>query len=273
MSENFDFSVPDAPLDVQAALPEDLKKSREKSLKHIKTYQEKRIRWYQDIELKKVLDKDITLFSLRGIESATDFVEDAFRALESSSEETVSGNLWQQILADISDDTQDTGDLIATRENTIWVIELKSQPNTVNSTSKPGELRELRTRMAEITRRRRASNQKVKAALAISRDTRKKGKGVDQVEVFRAPNTNDSNHDLDGFEYRYITGEKFWTWLTGIDSQIALLMPLASITGGREVREARESAISRLKLEVLELLDSHNLGTSMDDVVRLRSLL
>lgn len=273
MSSNIDVSLPNTSLEVEASLPENLKRQRDKSLQHIGTYQQKRIQWYQNVELKKVLDKDITLFALRGIDSATDFIEDAFRALESSSEETMSGNLWQQILADISDDTQDTGDLIATRENTIWVIELKSQPNTVNSTSKPGELRELRTRMAEITRRRRASNQKVKAALAVSRDPRKKGKGVDQIEVFRAPNTTDSNHDLDGFEYRYITGEKFWTWLTGIDSQIALLMPLASITGGDRVREAREAALSRLKYEVLELLNSHQLGTSMDDIVRLRSQL
>ena len=49
MSENFDLSVPDTTLDVEAILPEDLKKQREKSLRHIQTYQEKRMKWYQDI--------------------------------------------------------------------------------------------------------------------------------------------------------------------------------------------------------------------------------
>lgn len=49
------------------------------------------------------------MFAARGVATAEEFVLEAFRACESSSEETVMGNLWQALIAAISSDTLDTG--------------------------------------------------------------------------------------------------------------------------------------------------------------------
>lgn len=245
-----------------------LSEHKEAALESIRAYQQKRINWYSNVKLKDLLQKDLTMFVIRGVDTAEGYLEEAFRAKESSSEETVMGTTWQNILAKISDDTIDSGDLTTVRENTVWVCEVKSQPNTTNSSSFPQELRGLRTRMQEITRRRRASNQPVRAAVCIARDK----KGKDEIRVYDS-GLQTENRDLDGFEYRYITGEKFWQWLTNYPSEIGLLMPLSKIEGGAAVAEARAQALSRLKHELTEKLKEHNLTTSVDDIVKLRTRL
>ena len=260
---------------------ETLIKHREKVFEIIKEYQMKRINWYKD-NLKpknrksdvsklinKILAKDITMFALRGITTAEEYIDAAFPALESSSEETVMGNTWQEILTQISENTFDTGDITTERDGILWVCEIKSQTNTTNSSSLPQELRALRTRMEEITGRKRVSKQEVKAAFCVTRDKKPK----DEFKTYEASAIQRENHDLNGFEYRYITGEKFWTWLTGYPSEAGLLMPLSAITGGDKVAEARTQCIQNLKCELLELLKKHNLSNSIDDLVMLRALI
>lgn len=238
------------------------------ALEIIKDYQCNRIDWYSKIKLSRLLQKDLTMFVARGVDSAEGYLEEAFRAAESSSEETVMGNRWQRIIAQISTDTIDSGDLTTERDGVVWVCEVKSQTNTTNSSSFPQELRALRVRMEEISRRRRATNKPVKAAICITRDNKAK----DETRVYR----NDwqrENEDLNGFEYRYITGEKFWRWLTDYPSEVGLLMPLSEIKDGDKVAEARTQCILRLKRELLDLLSSHNLKNTVDDIVELRNLI
>ena len=223
------------------------------ALEIIKDYQRNRIDWYSKIKLSRLLQKDLTMFVARGIDSAEGYLEEAFRAAESSSEETVMGN---------------SGDLTTERDGVVWVCEVKSQTNTTNSSSFPQELRALRVRMEEISRRRRATNKPVKAAICITRDNKAK----DETRIYR----NDwqrENEDLNGFEYRYITGEKFWRWLTDYPSEVGLLMPLSEIKDGDKVAEARTQCILRLKRELLDLLSSHNLKNTVDDIVELRNLI
>ena len=260
---------------LEPAIPEDLKLARGKSLKIIREYQENRINWYENtVSLKRALSKDIAMFAARGVATADEYIDSAFSAVESSSEETVMGNSWQKSLSSISEDTLDTGDLTTVRENTLWVCEVKSQINTHNAASFPQELRGMRTRMKEHTGRRRSSGQPVKAAYCVLRDPRRNGKGYDEVRVFQSADIARENRDLDGFEYRYITGRQFWKWLTGFESEIAILMPLSGFQSmlGDVVREARENAKERLKRELRKELRAHDLGTTIDDVVRLRDL-
>lgn len=257
----------------------DLTKHREEVFEIIKRYQNNRINWYKDnlkpknkkSEVSKLLDrlltKDITMYALRGITTAEGYIDVAFPALESSSEETVMGNTWQEILTRISENTMDTGDITTERDGILWVCEIKSQTNTTNSSSLPQELRALRTRMEEITGRKRVSKQEVKAAFCVTRDKNPK----DEFKTYKASAVQRENHDLNGFEYRYITGEKFWTWLTGYPSEAGLLMPLSAISGGDEVAEARTHCVQSLKCELLELLRKHNLSNSIDDLVKLRA--
>lgn len=253
------------------SMPEDLpnlSEHKKAALESIREYQKNRISWYSKVKLKDLLQKDLTMFVIRGVDTAEGYLEEAFRAKESSSEETVMGTMWQSILAKISDDTIDSGDLTTVRENTVWVCEVKSQTNTTNSSSFPQELRALRTRMEEITRRRRASNQPVRAAVCIARDK----KGKDEIREYNS-GLQTENKDLDGFVYRYITGEKFWQWLTNYPSEIGLLMPLSKIEGGADVAKARAKALARLKQELAEKLEEHKLTTSVDDIVELRARL
>lgn len=242
------------------------------ALEVIKEYQRNRIKWYDSVKLKKFLSKDITLFAARGCTTVFDYFEEAFSAVESSSEETVMGTAWQKILAKISEDTLDTGDLTTLRDGVLWVLELKSQPNTTNSSSAVQELRSLRSRQREIAGRRRASSQEVKAAMCIMRESSATSPGKDINMVYTAPDSQLENRDLDGFEYRYISGKKFWQWLAGYDSEIGLLMPISDIDG-RMVHMARDRCKIRLRVELNSALEKNNLGQSIDDLVKLRDIL
>lgn len=254
-------------------IPDDLAEARRDSLKIISSYQERRIWWYETLKLFDVLQKDIAMFAARGVATADQFLEEAFKAKESSSEETMMGTHWQQILATISKETFDTGDLTTERDGAIWVCEVKSQTNTTNSSSFPQELRSLRTRQQEISRRKRSKNQQVKAAYCVLRDGRNKGKGVDENRVFPSDDVLKENVDLAGFEYRYISGKQFWGWLTGFESEVALLMPLGNLhSGGHKVAVARGEAIDRLKRELHLKLAEFGLDNTIDDVVKLRDL-
>ncbi len=263
----------DAKLSGEPQIPEDLVEARQDSLRIITDYQDRRVRWYDDIKLVDVLRKDIAMFAARGVSTVDQLLDEAFRAVESSSEETMMGTHWQRILATISRDTFDTGDLTTERDGAIWVCEVKSQRNTTNSSSFPQELRSLRTRQEEIKRRRRASNQPVKAAYCVLRDDRKRGKGVDEERVFPRTDVLKENEDLAGFEYRYISGKQFWGWLTGFESEVALLMPLDDIAkNGYRVAVARERSKDRLRKELHLKLTEFGLADSIDDVVKLRDV-
>ncbi|WP_449371777.1 PmeII family type II restriction endonuclease [Arthrobacter psychrolactophilus] len=242
---------------------------RDVALSMIAEYQQKRIEWYEKQKLKDMLRKDITMFVARGCTTPSEYLAEAFRAIESSSEETVMGSLWQRILASISEDTLDMGDLTTVRDGVLWVLELKSQTNTTNSSSLPQELRSLRTRMEEVEGRRRASRQPVKAALCVARDGRV---GKDQTLVYASSTLQRENRDLDGFEYRYLTEPKFWQWLAGYDSEIGLLMPLSDIDGST-VKASREACLTRLTGELAQQLYVNKLGSSINDLVLLRDIL
>ncbi|AZL08018.1 MULTISPECIES: PmeII family type II restriction endonuclease [Brevibacterium] len=249
-------------------VPQELSSHRDIALEVIKSYQVQRIEWYDKLKVKDLLNKDVTIFAARGCETAADYILEAFHAKESSSEETVMGTSWQNILAKISDDTIDTGDLTTVRDGVVWVLELKSQTNTTNSASFVQELRGLRTRKEEIESRRRASGQPVKVAMCIARDK----KSRDEIRVYSPSDIQRENRDIAGFEYRYITGTKFWQWLAGYDSEIGLLMPISEIDG-TAVRMARDRCHVRLVNELFKMLEERGLGQSIDDLVLLRDRL
>lgn len=242
---------------------------REIAARLIRRFSENRIKWYDDaksgITLSKILKKDAVMFAARGVRTADEFVAEAFRACESSSEETVMGNTWQAIITAISSDTLDTGDMMTVREGCLYVCELKSQTNTTNSSSFPQELRELKDKCLTQGRFRRASNQPVRAAFCVLRD----GKPKDEWRTF-APDARDAaNADLAGFEYRYLTGSSFWRWLTDFDSPEGLIDDAAALYDAR-VPEARRRCLARLQDEMRGQLEAHGLGDSIDDVLRLK---
>ena len=228
----------------------------------------KRSAWYADnrsINLKGLMTKDIVMFAARGVQNADEFVEEAFHAKESTSEETVMGTLRQEICAAVSTDTLDTGDMTTLRDGDLYVCELKSQTNTTNSSSFPQELRELRDKCDTMSRFRRASGQKILPAFCVMRSS----KPVDEWKVYTAQDRDQANRDLDGFRYRYLAGAGFWNWLIGHDSVDDLIDSFSNVNLG-DVRKAREDCIERLRKEMSTALAGEGLGTSMDDVLELR---
>ncbi|RYN14721.1 hypothetical protein PG2006B_0019 [Bifidobacterium animalis subsp. animalis] len=212
----------------------------------------------------RLLGKDFAIYALRGIETAEDYAREAFHAVESSSEETAMGTRWQELIASIAENAIDTGDLTATRDGAIYVIELKSQENTTNSSSFPNELRSLRQRMKEITGRKRASNQRVEAAICITRSTISK----DEWRTFEVSGVTQENADLKNFRYRYLSGTAMWQWLCGIDSPYGLIRPFSSINS-EAVLLARESSLERVTTQLLEELDKNGLPHTLDGVAEL----
>ena len=230
----------------------------------------KRAAWYRDrtkINLKKLLSKDVVMFAARGVATAEEFVEESFRACESSSEETVMGTTWQAIIASISSDTLDTGDMMTVREGDLYVCELKSQSNTTNSSSFVQELRELKDKCEAQARFRRASNQRVLPAFCVLRNNR----SIDEMRVYHADMRDQATQDMNGFEYRYLAGSAFWTWLTGFDSVEGLVNDVNLIDIG-DIVQAREECRERLQAEMTSALRSSNLGTTLNDVLMLKGI-
>lgn len=254
-----------------AVAEESIQRQRDVAYGLLGEFAQKRIAWYGDVSkvnLRKLLAKDVIMFAARGVASADEFVAEAFRACESSSEETVIGNTWQAVIAAISSDTLDTGDMMTVRDGALWVCELKSQANTVNSSSFPQELRELKDKCAAQERFRRASGQPVRPAFCVLRNPRP----VDEVRVYRADPRDLPNRDIDGFEYRYLAGDAFWLWLTGFDSVEGLVADV-DLIANEGVVEARAACLARLRAEMREALAAHGLGETMNDVLKLKKLL
>ena len=250
---------------------DEIKMQREIAYSKLSEFSSNRSSYYRDkskINLKKLLSKDVIMFAARGIDNAHDFVEEAFRACESSSEETVMGNTWQSIITAISSDTLDTGDMMTVRNGALYVCELKSQSNTTNSASFPQELRELKDKCEAQRRFRRASNQEVKPAFCILRNN----KSIDEERTYHPDERDQANRDIDGFQYRYLAGSAFWRWLTGFDSVEGLVDDTSRIVIG-DVKQAREECRARLQKEMSDALAEHNLGTSMDDVLELKRIM
>lgn len=260
-------------------MSDDLEKQKQVTVEYLGNFAQNRLDFYRNpkkdqLTLKGLLSKDIVMFAARGVYTADEYVEEAFRAKESSSEETVMGNTWQAIIAAISADTLDSGDLMTSRDGALWVCELKAAPNTTNSASFPQELRELKTKLEVQGRYKRASNQPLKAAFCVLRSQRNDSAGKDEERVFQAAPGDFTNMDLNGFEYRYLEGKKFWRWLADLDGPEGLVDDASALCVNRdELVAARKKRMEALKLELRNALDEHNLPHTIDGVLRLKKVL
>ncbi|WP_101671332.1 PmeII family type II restriction endonuclease [Bifidobacterium anseris] len=257
----------DQPQIYDNAAEEEARKKRARAI--LNAYIQNRIAFYDGtgsspMTYERLLGKDFAIYALRGVETAEDYAREAFHAVESSSEETAMGTRWQELIASIAENAIDTGDLTATRDGAVYVIELKSQENTTNSSSFPNELRSLRQRMREIAGRKRASHQKVEAAICITRSTISK----DEWRTFDVGFATQENADLKDFRYRYLSGTAMWQWLCGIDSPYGLIRPFSKIDS-EPVLKARESSLERVTQQLLKELDRKGLPHTLDGVAEL----
>lgn len=250
---------------------DEIDEQRNVAYEHLATFAKNRAAWYRDpkrTNLAMLLKKDIVMFAARGVATSDEFVSEAFRACESSSEETVIGNTWQAVVAAISSDTLDTGDMMTVREGCLYVCELKSQRNTTNSSSFAQELRQLKDKCETQKRFKRASKQEVVPAFCVLKEK----KAIDEFRVFHANERDLANKDIEGFRYRYLTGPAFWQWLTGFDSVEGLVDDVAHIDTG-DVAQARAECLARLQHEMAEALNEHLLSATIQGVLALKRIL
>ena len=225
-------------------------------------YRRQRLKFYSAVSLNDLLVKDVVMFALRGVSSADEFIHDAFSALESSSEETVIGSTWQRIAQDLARPAViDAGDILAERDGTLWVVELKSQTNTLNARSSPQTIRALKARVDDHASSRGVRRTSVRAMIAVLR-----GPSQTTEVKFQPKRINDTNRDLIGFSYTYIVGREFWAWLTGRPNIVAFVG--THVGSGSELKAAKEQSLKKLKGEMQRLLTSKGLGTSISDLIR-----
>ena len=232
----------------------------------IAKYQTKRLESYRKMHLSQLLGKEVLLFAARGVTTASAFVDEAFKAAESSSEETVMGSTRQE-LAILLSNSADTGDMTVVRDGVKYYCEMKSQTNTTNFGSLAAVLQELKYDVDNDQSRahRTVTNQGVGAALLISRSSRT----VDEERVFHCDSVAKQPYSmLEGFTYRYISGRAMWQWVADVDDPIELVQPLTRLDDGR-VAQSRADALARIHHELDGELTRRHLPDDIDSVYEL----
>jgi hypothetical protein len=217
--------------------------------RNIDIYVQKRLAYYEDPGLLgKVFAKNPLIPPLKGAHTASEWVHENFLAHESSSEETVMGGTWQQILTELSVHAVGAGDFLFEEGDTLWVLEMKSQTNTFNAPALAQTLKVLKQRVVDHSQARSPRRRVVKAAIGILRGT---PLDTTRTYIARVP----ENQDINGFQYRYLVGAPFVLWLTGIER----IEDMVDVTGGQSLKSAREACRQRLQDELRQTLNERDL--------------
>jgi hypothetical protein len=225
-------------------------------------YSSSRSTYYRDPKLltKILKKKDPFLYRLRGIETATGFLEDAFRAHESSSEETVLGNSMQALVTALSESGVGAGDIFLERDGILWVIQVKSGKDTVPGWAWPEVFRDLKRKVMTQSRVSSPGRRGVQAMLGILRGT----PPSDTVETLRS-----DDPELNGFQYHKKVGSAFVGWMTGLNDLSRMAGTMHS--RGADLALERESCQSRLRAELKDLLAAKGLDDDIESVYSLTS--
>ena len=239
-----------------------LARAKQLVARSVDEYQQKRLSYYRDRSalLKDLLKKDPLIPALRGIGTASGWLDEAFAAHESSSEETMMGHAWQQILTDLSSNSVGAGDFLFEKEDILWVLEMKSQTNTFNAPALAQTLKVLKQRVRDHSVVRTPRRRGVMPMIGILR-----GESIDLIRTFRA--TTEENREIDGFQYRYMVGTAFRSWLTGI----ANIADLIEFGPGSVLSQERETCRQRLHVELSELLALKGLPDDVTSIMVLAS--
>lgn len=226
-------------------------------------YCRRREDYYSDAKLlPKLLKKDVIMVALRGVTSAHEWLDEAFAAHEASSEETSMGNAWQEIVTNLSPSAVGAGDVLVERESILWVVEIKSQTNTLNSASRAQTLKALKAKAMEHLKVKAPGRRGVRSMVGILR-----GPASDKQKTFVARQAVD--RDIDGFEYREMVGAPFLVWLTGFSSLHDLVDPTAPRS--TKLAGTRSACIARLHRELEERLHARGLDDTVGSVLELAS--
>ena len=210
--------------------------------------------------LNALLKKDTLLYALRGIRDSDEFIDHAFPAFESSSEETVWGNAWQEAIAKVAPNTVGGGDLRTERDGILWIIQLKM--GAQNAGAQAQDIRVLQAKSLHEEREHHPGRKGVKAMYAIVR-----GRPTDKWDRYRS--RTQANADINGFQYQLMVGFPFLEWISVEFDQQGLVRALSHITA--EVPGARSECIVQLKAMLRERLSAAGLRDDLESVVTLAS--
>lgn len=215
----------------------------------ITEYISKRHEFYRTRRLEHLLGKDVVMFALRGVETAAEFVDAAFAAHESSSEEGPMATAWTTILKGLATmPVVEGGDLLAEDADTLWIIQIKNSTTTFTNPARVQTLRELQERVAHHKTFAMTKRKPVKAMIGVIR-----GPDYDNPnERYEGKRTRTENADIKGFTYRYIVGRPFWRFLTGRSGVLDLMPDWEN--DGRRLAAARTECVGRLKLAMRDEL-------------------
>lgn len=226
-------------------------------------YVRQRLAYYEDRKglLNDLLKKDATMLALRGVRTLPGFVEAAFAAHESSSEETMMGNAWQDAIARASPNAIGGGDLQVEREGLLWIVQVKSGTNTHNYGSEAQDLRVLRRKVERASRDHHPGRRGVRPMVGIV-----KGDRLDKEEIYHS----EDDKDVDGFSYRRMVGQDFREW---ISADIAPRDLIGALGDYREALVAARSArLESLTAELIERLDARGLAHDIYGIIELKQV-
>jgi hypothetical protein len=206
------------------------------------------------------------MFALRGLDTPQAFVEAAFAAHESSSEEGVMANTWTDILRRLATlPVVEGGDLLVEKESVLWIVQVKNSETTFTNAARLQTFRELKERVEHHRSFSTTSRRSVEPMIGVLR-----GKGRDEVKTYEPKSrTRTENREIFGFRYRYVVGSSFWRWLTGRSSVVDLLPNRGP--SGAALADARRRCVDRLADALRSELRTSGLPLSMDGVIELAS--
>jgi len=227
-------------------------RARDVVARELTDYASQRVASYSRLQLKTLLAKDILMFAVRDVRTPDEFVEEAFAAWSSSSEEGVMGTTKQRILTLLAEGAIDLGDLVRQEGDVLWVVEIKSSENTITGTYKLDAIRHLSERVTQLSAPRATRRRTVRGVLGVFR-------GADADEDVFVESLN--------FTYRHMRGRPFWRWFTGYPGLNSLVGDIGGI--GITIRTARADALIRLKREMSAWLAQYGAEPTLQEVMRL----
>lgn len=228
----------------------------------LEEYAQGRVQRYRNLRLRDLLKKDLLMMAMRGVETSEELLDSAMSAFESSSEETQMGSFVQRIATDLAERAIDLGDLVVeTPDGDLWIVEVKSQTNTVTGTFRNDLIRKMKDRVEEQSRHRRVRSGRVRALLGVLRGNAR------SEEIVCSYPTRDRYADLNGFQYTYKVGRPFWEWLTGRPGIASLIDTIP--TDAAQVAAARAASRNRLQGELMAALEARGPERGILAVLRL----